>query len=793
MRCKKCGMELADNAAFCIACGTTVNDKEKSVESVEEKPLTPAAMNAQEQPPELSPRGDKEKLFTAGLLTMIFLYVKDNDLDKDLNALKKAWNKGILKKEILSRMEVNPDFADVLDKSDLFQSCYEIFLTCYDQGQVSKTSVMGKLKGALKGSPKVKLSEAAVIRKLKEMTQGASQADHRYVIDMILIMAFADKVITDKEKEGMGQLIRHLGISDSLFNEMFSAKEAEVTAEVKQLKRRRFWKLCTASVLIVSLIIAGIFFAKKGRQAADSDRKGTQTVSTSQKTGETGIPEGKVSVRVSSFKVSRKNKKNVFPMRRLFPFYADLILESPDLNEGQRRKLCSLIMSPSHGFTIKKSSVTKYEAGKLTIEIEAQSKNLGNQPFTIAMKEDPAFAFEGKAEIPMRFQERITGCSEYLESRFDPAKEFESGQGFAECVNNWMITPEIQKNPDLSKNEGEILQRDFDAFIRDFMKAEDRPKNPFNWFTGVLSVRAKEGYIPYLSIFQKACLAYLKTIITHDSPLVMYFMGMNQNVSLEYGEVSKNPDCLITTAGIEEIYKTDFLRIKKMFREISVSKENTFYKGNWTNNNGIYQFEDKKLSDADPLWIYDHEKLTVSPREYLYKITDTNGLDSDLCTILFGHFPGHSLGSMRISKGEFSCEKYGASGVDFWELFNQRDVTNEDIVAMGKFVHHNLIMDKYNPREDPYNNLEGEVHLLGLWVYQNNNHLFFQYLVQTRMENGQVNLLVPKSELENLFMGGYLIYGYDIENKKFGVVLDLSQPTYEGLYVKAHGYFLPLD
>ena len=95
MRCKKCGMELADNAVICIACGTTVNDKEKSVESVEEKTLTPAAMNAQEQPPEPSPRGDKEKLFTAGLLTMIFLYVKDNDLDKDLNALKKAWNKGI--------------------------------------------------------------------------------------------------------------------------------------------------------------------------------------------------------------------------------------------------------------------------------------------------------------------------------------------------------------------------------------------------------------------------------------------------------------------------------------------------------------------------------------------------------------------------------------------------------------------------------------------------------------------------------------------------------------------------
>ncbi len=528
MRCEKCGMELADNAVFCIACGTTVS-KEESVADLVEKQEPPTS-------PELVdelltgegyasqadlPHGDKERLFVAGLLAMIFLYVKDNDLDKDLNAFKKAWNKGTLKREILSRMETHPDFADVLDKQDLFQSCYEVFLSCYDQGQLSESSVMGKLKGVFKGSPKVKLSEAAAIEKLKEMTEGRSEADHRYVIDMILIMAFADKVITDKEKEGMGQLIRHLGISEALFKEMFSAKEAEVAAEVKRLKRRRFWRLCTASVLIVSLIIAGIFFAKKSRQVAD--RKEAQTVSTSQETRKAETPDGRIAFKVSSFKVSRKNKKNAFPLRRLFSFYADLILESPDLNEGQRRKLCSLITSPSHGFTVQKSSVTKYEAGKLTIEIEAQSKNLGDQTFTMAMKEDPTFAFEGKAEIPMRFQERITGCSEYLENRFDPAKEFESGQGFAECVNNWVITPEIQKSPDLSKNEREIPQRDFDTFTRDFMKAEDKPKNPFNWFTGVLSVRAKEGYIPYLSIFQKACLEYLKTIITPDSPLVVFY------------------------------------------------------------------------------------------------------------------------------------------------------------------------------------------------------------------------------------------------------------------------------
>ncbi len=280
MRCKKCGMELADSATFCIGCGTTVKKEEPAKEKTEppadivpnEEPQASETESSQEVTDELPtpdinaaepvlPHGKKEKLFVAGLLAMIFLYVRDNELDKDINELKKAWKKGTLKKEILSRMEVHPDFADVLDKPDLFQSCYEIFLSCYDQGQSPQGSVMGKLKGAFKGSPKIKVSEAAVIGKLKEMMKGAPQSDQRYVVDMILIMAFADQVITDKEKEGMGQIVRHLGISDSLFNEMFSAKEAKVAAEVKRIKRRRFWTFCTASALICSLIIAGIFFA----------------------------------------------------------------------------------------------------------------------------------------------------------------------------------------------------------------------------------------------------------------------------------------------------------------------------------------------------------------------------------------------------------------------------------------------------------------------------------------------------------------------------------------------------
>lgn len=810
MRCKKCGMELADNATFCIGCGATLKDEEGKTEpSAEilpkEKLLTSEAESSQEADktpiPDRNaqksvPHENKEKLFMAGLLAMIFLYVKDKGLDNALNELKKAWNKGTLKKEILSRMEVHPDFADVLDKPDLFQECYEIFLSCYDQGKASQ-SAAGKLKGMLKGSPKAKLSESAVIRKLKEMTEGGSESDHRYVIDMILIMAFADKVITDKEKEGMGQLIRHLGMPDPLFKEMFAAKEAEVAAEVKHIKRRRFWKLCTASVLIF-LIIAGILFVRMPKKTADdTGREKTATVSKSQ---ETPAVEGKATsdsrlvFTVSSFSVSRKNEKNVFPLKRLFPFYADLVLESPDLNEEQRRTLCSLITSPSPGFTIQKSSMLKYEAGKLAIEIEAQSKNLGKDMFAVGLKDDPNFVFKGKAEAPMMLQERITGCSEYLEDRFDPAKEFESGQGFAECVNNWMITPEIQSGSDISKNEREIPQRDFDTFMRDFMKAEDRPKNPFNWFVGVLTVKPKEGYIPYLSIFQQACLAYLKTIITPDSQLVVYFMGMNKNVSSAYEEVSKNPNCFITVKDIEKIYQTDFLRIKKMFREISVSEEYSFYQGDRILDDANYQLKDRGISEnkeKESLWLYSHKNLTISPVKYLYKITDTNGLNSDFCISLKVYFPGHSLGNeIKISKG-VNCEKYGIGGSDFWELFKQRDLIDDDITASARFAY-NLLMDKYKLKEEPYTDLKGNVYLLGLWVYDD-GQLFFQYLDLTPMENGQVNIAVPKSELERLFMGGYLIYGYDIENKKFGVILDLSQPTYEGLYAKAHGYFFPLD
>jgi hypothetical protein len=146
---------------------------------------------------------------------------------------------------------------------------------------------------------------------------------------------------------------------------------------------------------------------------------------------------------------------------------------------------------------------------------------------------------------------------------------------------------------------------------------------------------------------------------------------------------------------------------------------------------------------------------------------------------------------MQLSKG-LACEKYGIVGTDFWELFHQRDLIDDDIMATAKFAYHKLIMDKYNPREEPYTNLKGEVYLLGLWQYEN-GHLFFQYLNRTLMENGQINIIATKSEIERFGIGGYLIYGYDVENKKFGVVLDLSQPIYEGLYIKATGNFFPLD
>ncbi len=209
----------------------------------------------------------------------------------------------------------------------------------------------------------------------------------------------------------------------------------------------------------------------------------------------------------------------------------------------------------------------------------------------------------------------------------------------------------------------------------------------------------------------------------------------------------------------------------------SVPGKESIYEGDNTLDDQPYQLIDRNTFDSDSLWVYDHEKLKISPIDYHYKITDTNGLNSDLCVRLFGHFPGHSLGTrMRLSKS-LSCEKYGIVGTDFWELFNQRDLKDDDITASAKFVYHRLIMNKYSSREKPYTDLNGSVYLLGLWLYKN-DHLFFQYLDLTRMENGQVNLLVPKSELKKLFKGGHLIYGYDIENKKFGVIVSRLMKVY---------------
>jgi|GEM_PF-5068918 len=870
MRCKKCGMELADSATFCIGCGTTV----KKEEPAEAKTEPPAEIAPNEEPPAseaessqdiiddaptpdvnvaepVLPHGKKEKLFVAGLLAMIFLYVRDNELDKDINELKKVWKKGTLKKEILSRMEVHPDFADVLDKPDLFQSCYEIFLSCYDQGQSPQGSVMGKLKGAFKGSPKIKVSEAAVIGKLKEMMKGASQSDQRYVVDMILIMAFADQVITDKEKEGMGQIVRHLGISDSLFKEMFSAKEAEVAAEVKRIKRRRFWTFCTASALICSLIIAGIFFAmpksmlndyknmltaylggeKESPAAAKPqetpaveervtpaeqpasppqetpvvEEKGTAdsqpVVSTPQETPaveEKETAESLLVFTVSSFKVSRENKQNVFPLRRLFPFYADLILESPDLNEEQRRKFCSLITSPSPGFTVQKSSVIQYEDGKLTIEIEAQGKNLGEQTFAVALNEEPGFVFKGEAETSMMFQERITGCSGYFfeKERYDSAKEFESGRGFAECVNNWRLTPEIQNSPDLSENERRTPQTDFNIFIRDFMKAEDRPKNPFNWFVGVLTVKPIEGYVPYLVIFQKACMDYLANITGgyDNNAFIAYLQGLN-----DFSEYDKLCDpaqnTRITCTGVNEISSEDYLKKKQMFRQVESVEISEVYEGDKEKGYSLKETSNSPEKEKEELpWIYKSEELSkqlnLPATAYFYNIKDKSGLvfTKELCVYLHRHFPGHSPGyAMVLSKGD-TCKEWTEVEFNFKTLFEQREgkYKKDPWDGMANFIYEGLIMGKYEGKHDPYIKLDGSVYLMGIWWRQPDKQLYFKMLGETMMEKGKISISL-------MFQGGLLFYAYDVTNKKFGVVLDLSQPIYEGLYIKATGNFFPLD
>ncbi|MGE0084414.1 MAG: hypothetical protein AB7S75_08330 [Desulfococcaceae bacterium] len=714
---------------------------------------------------------EKEKLFLTGLLSMMYLFIKDNDMDKDQRLLENAWEKGILKEEILRRVKIHPAFLDMLDKTEIFQSCYETVVSAYRENR---------------------LSESLFISALKNTAKLSSEEDRRHLIDMILIMAFADKVITEKEKEAMGQLIRHLGIRQELFDEMFTEKEKKVADELRQKKKKTAVKMTVAACCVLLLAVGSVFLFSGRQKDESSDKQISQHQAVAEKVTDTLI-----SVNFVSADVSRENKKNVFPLRKLFPFTADLTFEANGMTEEKRKKFCELLTISSDSFVLKKCTVAGYEGNRLRIEVEAESKNAGEKILSFAVKANPDFDLKGNREISLIVQERITDCSQFLEDRYDSAKEYESGQQFAECVNDWMITPELQENTTaLLDSERVIPQHDYDLFLSNFIRSENKPKNPFNWFLGVLSVKPEENYEPYLAVFQTACLKYLMKITSSDSPLIAYFAGMNPNISSQYEKILKNRE-LINCAGIEEIGETDFLRLKRIVIEKYPIGKQLNFKGNWKENKNNYTFENSREltrqdnSIAKPVLVFNHpELLKNQPKGNIYIVTDTFRLDSDLCVKTYPHYPQHSIGFMMdVSKDDF-CDEW-ITGYNFNNLIKLRKYINEESDSMTNFLY-NKLMNDYRSIVTPYSHLNGEIHLLGLADHEN-GHLFLRYLNKTRMEKGQVNINFEDLKLRFLSPGGFLIYAYDTENKKFGVILDLSQPEFENGYVKSHGNFFPLD
>jgi len=133
-------------------------------------------------------------------------------------------------------------------------------------------------------------------------------------------------------------------------------------------------------------------------------------------------------------------------------------------------------------------------------------------------------------------------------------------------------------------------------------------------------------------------------------------------------------------------------------------------------------------------------------------------------------------------------------GFNFKTLFEQREGRYKENpwLRMANFIYSKLIMGKYEGKHDPYIQLDGSVYLMGLWQ-NTDKQLILNILGETRMEKGKISISLMEDQLKTMFLGGYLVYAYDVSNMRFGVVLDLSQPVYEGLYIKATGNFFPLD
>ena len=159
-------------------------------------------------------------------------------------------------------------------------------------------------------------------------------------------------------------------------------------------------------------------------------------------------------------------------------------------------------------------------------------------------------------------------------------------------------------------------------------------------------------------------------------------------------------------------------------------------------------------------------------------------------------FSGHSIASFIGMGKDRETDEDPLYGNNFEALYELRDTDakGKEYLSMADFVYQFIQSESETERPEPFFLKDSSgIHLLGLVNIEGKNGPFFTHLGTTYMENGSVNIKIEEGKLTWLRPGGFLIYAYDIENRKFGVILNLSQPIFQNSYVTSNGLFMPLD
>jgi hypothetical protein len=597
-------------------------------------------------------RTKKNLLLQISITGGLYLFLKDKKFDEKLKAFKKSCDTKFYK-IIMDIVTSHDDFKAVLDKKTIYQNSVETICSCFTD---------------------TVFSESALFDKIKNPLQNCTEQEKIKFLELIVLFAYTDNVITESEKETLAQFLSYLGFSEETL--------ASITTKIKPKKKIGLKLIGT--LIFLGSIVGSIYF---------------------------------------------------------------LSIEMP----GQTKSVIE-------------------QTGPL--EQITQTSKRGHQ---------------------------IMSCSRLLEERKDSAKEFESGMAFARGVNEWKITKELQDDDGLSYNERKIPQENFELF-KAFLRSPEYPKNLFNWILGVLSVKPDSKYLPYLAVFQKGCMNYLRSITGGKNPLVDYFEGRNTDLYTQADSICNDPSTLLSCGGLQAMSDTKYLVDKKKFKQVNCLESTLVFEGDMDANDGYKRTNYNTKESNDLIWIYNSEILeSMKPKNLFLFINEMEwgGLNYKYFETDFSNFfPAHSIGStIYMGKDRDLDEKY-MPGYNFETLYELRDsdAKGKEYQAMANFVYQMILSDYETKRPEPYF-LEdsSEIHLLGLVKSEGESSLFFAHLGTTYMENGSVNIRIEEGELTWLYPGGFLIYAYDIVNRKFGVILNLSQPIFQGGYITSNGLFMPLD